>query len=307
MSLFLTREEKRQLSILTPLSQSVDGREERVPREHANWETVKFLYRNTGAEFSDDEAERLAEAGADWFGMYVSKPSDRQVGKPDRFISAIMDIAEEDTHLSLAVILEVLETALKERKTLPPIAEMRDRLSDRDFEVRAFVNAISGAIQVFLRSKDQLTKSYNAALGRIRLLIQDFPDHKEIQHAWIIVVGEPFGVRDTAAETRSFVDQLCVGFENVDPWPVVPIFNLFLLSQIPEQKRTSAVDFVSSRRQSKGLNNDDLCDPTELWREAVKADLKEEEPFVRPEWAEHEFHETSKSNTNDFFAASFGK
>ena len=183
---------------------------------------------------------------------------------------------------------------------------MRDRLSDRDFEVRAFVNAISGAIQVFFRSKDQLTKSYNAALGRIRLIIQDFPDHKEIHHAWIIVVGEPFGVRDTVEETRSFVDQLCVGFEKVDPWPVVPLFNLYLLSQMPEQKMTSAVDFVSAQRQLDELLSDDICDPTELWREAVKADLEESGPPDVTSWAEYEIHETSKSETNNFYAAVFG-
>jgi hypothetical protein len=307
MSLFLTREEKRRLSILNSLSQSVDGREERVPREHANWETAKFLCRTTGSEFSDDDAERLAEAGAEWFGMYVSKPSDRQVGNPDHFISAIINIAEEDTCLSLPIILEVFEIALKERKTLPSIAEMCDRLSDRHFEVRTFANAICKAIQVFFRANDQLAETYNAALERIRLIHQDFPDYKEIQQAWMNVIGEPFGVDDTTAKTQSFVDQLRVGLENVDPWPVVPLFNLYLLSQIPEQKRIAAVDFVIARRQSERIISDEICSPPELWREALKADLNEGEPLDGPDWAEHEIHETSKSETNDFFAAAFGK
>jgi hypothetical protein len=307
MSLFLTRDEKRQLSILNRLSQSVDGREERVRREYANWETINFLYRTTGSEFSDDEAERLAEAGAEWFGMYVCKPSDRQVGNPDRFISAIIDIAEEDTCLSLPVILEVFEIALKERKTLPSIAEMCDRLSDRHFEVRTFANAIHEAIQVFFRANDQLAETYNAALERIRFILQDFPDYKQIQQAWMSVIGEPFGVDDTPAKMQSFVDHLCVGLKNVDPWPVIPLFNLYLLSQIPEQKRIAAVDFVIARRQSEGIISDEIYSPPELWQEALKADLNEGETFGGYEWVENEIHEVSKLKTNDFFAAAFGK
>jgi hypothetical protein len=259
MTILLTKEEAALYREFGPASPTVECLgPENVCQDENYKDPLKW--RRSGRTFSDEEARRVLRGLATVSEMYPKRIN-------DKLLAGVFDYAEE-SGLSALGILGCLDDIVRRQKSAPSLAHFVEAFDELIGPARKLTNALHQAQQRFGKCARDLRKGLNAGVVKIiRQQIPDFPDVDELAKAWESVFGVPFGTFFELSDTERVVPEMIAGLSQAKPWPVIPLYCIWLASQIPTEDRELATVYYDHLAELLGV--DDSCNSPAIWKRVI--------------------------------------
>ena len=259
MNILLTKEEAALYREFGPASPAVECLgPENVCQDENYKDPLKW--RRSGRTFSDEEARRVLRGLATVSEMYPKRIS-------DKLLESVFDYAEE-SGLSALGILACFEGLVMRQKSAPSIAQFVEPIDELIGPARKLSNTLHQAQPRFRKCAHDLRKGLNAGVVQmISHQIPDFPDVDELAKAWESVFGHPFGTFFELSDTERVVPEMIAGLSQAEPWPVIPLYCLWLAAQIPTEDRELAATYYEHLAGVLGVS--DSCNSPTIWKKVI--------------------------------------
>ena len=231
MTIFLTKEEGRRLERNGPSSRlSMFLVPEKVCQDDGYtdpWMWYRFK------EFTDEEAKRIAESLATFRDMFPGKIS-------DKLLDGVFSIAEE-SHLPVILVLKCLEDMLRTHKSSPTLAHFVEVFDAMEEQAKSLFETLLTAQKRFARCTHAIREAMSPeTVERIRAEIPDFPEVDELAQAWKSIFEFSFGTFHSLDDTEKAIPKMIEGLAAAEPWPMVPLYCMWLADTISADDRVLA-------------------------------------------------------------------
>jgi hypothetical protein len=231
------------------------------------WPCIRIRY----GPFYPDELKRLISAMTAWFGMFVKRPRDITVKKPNDYISYAIECAE-DSGLSVLGVLKVLDDMMRTEKSLPALCDLNTAFLKLAEPSKASFDTAILCRSRFMTASSEFTKTLKEAEDQIRTIVPEFPEADVICAAWEKVMDAPPGLSDSdnLAKATKFVKSLIEGLRAGEYAVAYGLLNLTIAATAPKEKFQTVDRLVVEQRPEDTDAEDWGVDKPEMYRNAVQ-------------------------------------